>query len=637
MALHDPDPLLALIASFLTLVGNFFAILFGTYDTDAFWTKRCLSGNTEDYYWHIFCWSLDEYGRARAFCWIFVLVAVVVLYFTVGSCRGSGRRAVERRALESELETCRKDKVQGNAEIERLKNGGKDADTEIKRLKNEVEGLVEQVSTTAKTYSTTISGLKEDLSNIERAKSLLKSDFEKSTNAAKAAEEKVTSTQNELEAERKTTAALNTEVGKLKDQAKVARGKVEELTVELQTTKAGATQVGKHKKEAEDANGRRNHVEKKLIEAGEEQERLKTEAKNARAALQTAETETKKVREASRKTSGDARRLERELKDEKERSQGLEKDLGDEKSAIEAAQKQHENDYAGQAAKYESKITKQQTDAENQAKELQEEHESLVTSLRAALDAAKQQKQTDHDDLGKVTTEMTKLKEHTGKAAENAAQEKVQLERENQRLRTELEETKGAAEQTKKLQQSRETGRQRLGETLHAMVAQRSLRNNNDMRAQTSLANDEAATAIQTELAKVQNRAEKAEEAAKDAAKHSDAMSQELSTMRTDRAKEQTRLRSAEHQVEQLTTSLQEAEDQRTLAERSLMAATDRLNEAAAPRTTYNVCGYYLNGTCRDGDDCHQDHPEICEDEQCTKENVNCAKYHRKKPKVCAS
>jgi hypothetical protein len=36
MALYDPDPLLASIASFITLVGNFFAILFGTYDTDAF-------------------------------------------------------------------------------------------------------------------------------------------------------------------------------------------------------------------------------------------------------------------------------------------------------------------------------------------------------------------------------------------------------------------------------------------------------------------------------------------------------------------------------------------------------------------------------------------------------------------------
>jgi hypothetical protein len=76
MVLHDSNSLLAPIASLLNLLGNFFAILLGIYDTNALWEERYLSGNTEDYYLHIFCWSLDEYGRARAVCWFLAIVAI---------------------------------------------------------------------------------------------------------------------------------------------------------------------------------------------------------------------------------------------------------------------------------------------------------------------------------------------------------------------------------------------------------------------------------------------------------------------------------------------------------------------------------------------------------------------------------
>jgi chromosome segregation ATPase len=206
MALYDPGPLLAFIASFISLVGNFFAILFATYDTDAFWTERYLSGNTQDYYWHIFCWSLDEYDRARAFCWIFAIGVVVVLYFTVGSCRGSGRHAVERRARESRFEE------------------------RSKAYEAEIKGLKEQVAThdgATEALKNRIDVLENDLTGAEEKISDLKKDLT-------GAKDKILNLGKELEASEKATKTALHDFDYQKDLVETRRRDLENQKTELE-------------------------------------------------------------------------------------------------------------------------------------------------------------------------------------------------------------------------------------------------------------------------------------------------------------------------------------------------------------------------------------------------------------------
>jgi hypothetical protein len=172
MALHDSNSLLAPIASLFNLLGNFFAILLGTYDNNALWEERYLSSNTEDYYLHIFCWSLDEYGRARAvgFLRLSRLSRRSVCFFAVYCYRQNCGYAAERRAVESELQ-------------KRCKT----SEAETKRLEDHATVTATAHAKATKISNDRIDGLERDLTGAKKETARLESDLEESVNAARTA------------------------------------------------------------------------------------------------------------------------------------------------------------------------------------------------------------------------------------------------------------------------------------------------------------------------------------------------------------------------------------------------------------------------------------------------------------------
>jgi hypothetical protein len=267
MALHDPNSLLALIAGLLNVLGNFFAILLGTYDTNAFWEERFLSGNIEDYYLHIFCWSLDEYGRARAVCWFLAIVAVVALYLTVNSCRGSRRYAAERRALESELDACRKGRIEDGIKIADLDAGSKLLKDRNDHLEKDLTDLKKQATITAENDAQIILNANGRADNFEKQ---LKTELETNEQL----EEKVEA----LERKDKTAQNYIIELEKNKDRLE------KKLKGQHKDAEALENQVGKLMREKTDATRQYSTMQNKFVieEAAKGEEREKaTKAKAA--------------------------------------------------------------------------------------------------------------------------------------------------------------------------------------------------------------------------------------------------------------------------------------------------------------------------------------------------------------------
>jgi hypothetical protein len=696
MALYDPDPLLASIASFITLVGNFFAVLFGTYDTDAFWTERYLSGNTEDYYWHIFCWSLDEYDRARAFCWIIAVVVVVVLYFTVGSCRGGGRHAVKRRARESQFEERGKAyeaDIKGLKEQVATRDGATEAlENRIGDLQKDLTGAEEKVSDLKKDLTGAkekILDLEKKLDESEKAKETALDDFDHQKDLVETQRRDLKNQKTELENQRK----------QLEYQEEQLKGKERKLEAQRKATRTQEDLVDRIRGEKVEADkaakARCNRLDQALLSVRKELRAEEGKIKGVRAAKEKAERMAEQAKATANTAGEDAKRSNERFENEQKRSQDLEKDLKRERQnatgAAEAAKKQYESEYADQATRYEDKIRDQQITAENQATERQKEHDTELKTLQALIDAADKQKRNDGDELEKAINEKAKLKRDSDKADKDAAEQIEQLQKqnkehtdmqhkaqrtrsENESLLEELRTAKAAAKQLKELQEEHSA----RGETMNALESQvQALKNkiesiendpnqhyNNAAKGaadttsawtQTELPNNAAKGAADTNMAWSQTSLSKYSTAVTD--KYGDDKSQyETADRRTEQLETlyelEENFRTAEDVFDNASHTTQQEiivnlarytqEYEGAARQETMTNPTNHgqgYESTARQETTANmanvVCRWHLGDGCRDRKRCRWQHPDICDKPYCQEGGRSCTMLHRRKAKVC--
>jgi chromosome segregation ATPase len=491
MALHDSDPLLELTLYFLNLLGNFFAIFTGTYDSNAFWEERYLSGNTENYYWHIFCWSFDECDRARVFCWFLLFILIVTLlglWFTVDSCLSNRKHAAERLTLESELETCRKGRIEDGIKIADLDNSNK-------LLRDRNGGLEKDLADSRKQAAETAEDIAQLILNANgRAEG-----FERQLDDARTTNEQL---EEKVEALEDLAKSSRDCVGRLEKKVEDLEKKVED---QHKDAEALEDQVGKLLREKADATRQFSRIQTKFVNEESAKTDEMRKARNSKAA------EDKATQEAST-LKKDLRALQRQLREFEQKQNDVEKT---------------KTQYEQRAARHDEESTRKDAKITSQTEELRQKTTDLET-LRNDLEKAKGQTQSHQIKLENVTKEKTELQKRSEEAATHAARQIKQLQQqnsehetlqdeireiksENESLRDELEQANTAVEQTSKLQQDcHKTEHKTLRRTAntpdqhHDNAAERTATNEAGIY---TLLSTETTTDSQAKLAIVQTRA----------------------------------------------------------------------------------------------------------------------------------